>query len=179
MEQPLYYAAGKEVYKRPFERIGDDGLSRHTMGFNVCVCNEYVDGAAQAIADALNAAEGGLTIDEYARRAQATALYPGAQDGTTPALAYVGLKLNGEAGEFAEHVGKALRDDGLLITDHLDAVLPERRKALLKELGDTIWYVAEGARQLGSSLRDVMLMNLEKVESRRARNATHGSGDER
>ena len=51
------------------------------------------------------------TLDAYQAAATKTAIYPG--QGTPLGLAYCALKLNGEAGEFAEHVGKAMRDDAL------------------------------------------------------------------
>lgn len=53
-----YYADGRRVYKAPIERIYSDGSHVHTMGFRVCECNEYVDGAAEEIVTALNAQEG-------------------------------------------------------------------------------------------------------------------------
>lgn len=53
-----YYADGRRVYKAPIERIYSDGSHVHTMGFLVCECSEYVDGAAEEIVTALNAQEG-------------------------------------------------------------------------------------------------------------------------
>src|SRR5688572_7118544 len=45
-------------------------------------------------------------LDEYQRIATQSAIYPG--KGTPLGLNYVALKGAGEAGEFAEHVGKAM-----------------------------------------------------------------------
>lgn len=54
-EAPLYYAKGLEVWKRPVERPGKTpGTTDSTFGFKVCECNEYVEGAAEEIAAALN-----------------------------------------------------------------------------------------------------------------------------
>lgn len=56
---------------------------------------------------------------------------------------------------------------------------PEQRDAILKELGDTLWYAAAVASELDASLNDVAQGNLDKLRSRRDRNVLHGSGDER
>ena len=53
-----YYSDGRQVFKAPIERIYSDGSHVHTMGFMVCECSEYVDGAADEIVTALNAQEG-------------------------------------------------------------------------------------------------------------------------
>lgn len=87
-------------------------------------------------------------------------------------IMYCALKLNGEAGEVAEKVGKALRDDRSLITD-------ERRLALIIELGDVLWYIANLADELSVSLDEVARQNLNKLADRKARNVLHGSGDNR
>jgi hypothetical protein len=49
-----YYADGRRVYKSPIHRTYSDGTSGSSMGFLVCECNEYVDGAAEYVAKALN-----------------------------------------------------------------------------------------------------------------------------
>ena len=97
-------------------------------------------------------------LDAYQRAATKTAVYPG--HGTPLGLAYVSLKLNGEAGEFAEHVGKAMRDDGLINIGYpvsygtgimkgstyrevgFHPLTPERRRFLIKEAGDILWYLS-------------------------------------
>lgn len=91
-------------------------------------------------------------------------------------------KLSGECGEFAEHFGKALRDDAGTLEDFHNGFVkftPERRKAMLKELGDILWYVTVLARELGSSLLEVMALNVIKLRDRRARGVSKGSGDDR
>lgn len=50
MDDPFYYVRGRGVHKRPIDL--PNGAS--TLGFQVCQCSEYVDGAAKTIADALN-----------------------------------------------------------------------------------------------------------------------------
>lgn len=113
------------------------------------------------------------TLNEYQKVSSQTAIYPG--QGTPVGLAYVALKMNGEAGEFAEHVGKAMRDEGLM-----DGVLdPFRRELLIKEIGDVLWYLGAASRELGIKLEDVANLNIQKLQDRQRRNILQGSGDER
>ena len=126
-------------------------------------------------------------LDEYQRIATKSAIYPG--QGTPLGLAYVALKLNGEAGEFAEHVGKAMRDDNLMpvgVTEHgndvayIDGMLTaERRDLIIKEIGDVLWYLSAACNELGISLSEAATINLEKLCDRAERNALRGSGDNR
>ena len=112
-------------------------------------------------------------LDRYQGIALKSAIYPG--QGTALGLVYTALKMNGEAGEFAEHVGKAMRDDNF--SD--EPLTIDRRAALLKELGDELWYIAAAAKELGATLSDVALINLEKLCDRSKRNKLQGSGDDR
>jgi NTP pyrophosphatase (non-canonical NTP hydrolase) len=137
--------------------------------------------------------EDGGTFDDYMRLASRTAIYPGQR--TALGLVYVALKLNGEAGEFAEHVGKAIRDDGIVtlveewdcededcnFSAYLtrDYLTPKRREALIKELGDICWYVANACRELNIRPTEVLRRNLVKLADRAARNKLQGSGDDR
>jgi NTP pyrophosphatase (non-canonical NTP hydrolase) len=111
-----------------------------------------------------------MDLNEYQELASRTAIHPG--KGEWLGLAYCGLKLNGEAGEIAEHVGKALRDDG-------GAITPERRLLLLFELGDVLWYVARMAALIGYELDDVAQANIKKLMDRAERGTLQGSGDKR
>lgn len=127
------------------------------------------------------------TMDEYQQTATKSAIYPG--QGTPLGLAYVALKLNGEAGEFAEHVGKAMRDDGLVIPLNNDGsapgcfecgtLTPARTALIIKEIGDVLWYLSAACNELGISLSEAALINLEKLCDRSERDALRGSGDER
>lgn len=91
-------------------------------------------------------------------------------------LLYPTLKLNGEAGEIAEKVGKLWRDRNLTDTREMG---PETRMEILKEIGDVLWYCSELAFRLGFKLSDVAAANIEKLESRRERGTLLGSGDNR
>ncbi|GGM94053.1 hypothetical protein GCM10007092_04190 [Thermus composti] len=108
-----------------------------------------------------------MTLDAYQKEAQKTALYPEAYR-----LLYPTLGLVGEAGELANKVKKILRDHG--------GTLPEEtREALILELGDVLWYVAQVATDLGVSLEAVAERNLKKLRSRKERGTLGGSGDHR
>jgi NTP pyrophosphatase (non-canonical NTP hydrolase) len=109
-----------------------------------------------------------VDISEYQRRSRATAVYPDAGDN----LAYPALGLCGEAGEAAEKVKKAMRDDGGVLTE-------ERREALAAELGDVLWYVAQLATEAGLDLGEIAGDNLAKLLSRQERGVLQGSGDTR
>ena len=82
------------------------------------------------------------------------------------------LGLVGEAGETADKIKKLLRDKDGVMSDG-------DRTAIIKELGDTLWYIATIARYLGVPLSEVAAENIEKLESRYQRNKLHGEGDER
>lgn len=65
------------------------------------------------------------------------------------------LGLAGEAGECADLVKKHCYQDARPIHD-----------ALIDELGDVLWYVAETAGALGVSLEEVAVWNVEKLKKR-------------
>ena len=109
-----------------------------------------------------------MRFSEYQRRSRETAVYPQAGDN----LVYPALGLCGEAGETAEKIKKAIRDDGGVLTD-------ERREALAAELGDVLWYVAQLATEAGLELDRLAEANLDKLASRRRRAVLQGSGDDR
>jgi NTP pyrophosphatase (non-canonical NTP hydrolase) len=79
------------------------------------------------------------------RKGDPTAIYPG--QGTSRGLIYCGLGL-GELGEAQGKAKKILRDDSGRLT-------PERRAALLDELGDSLWYVAAICNELELSLEEI------------------------
>lgn len=85
---------------------------------------------------------------------------------------YPALGLAEEAGEVAGKFAKAIRDEGGVISE-------ERKLAIVKELGDVMWFVAELATCLEVDLDLVAEMNLQKLASRKARGVIGGSGDNR
>lgn len=113
-----------------------------------------------------------MELSEYQEAAHATSLDAVYGDGDLARLIYPTLKLAGEAGEFAEKVGKIIRDRG-------GEIGGEERTALADELGDVLWYVAEVATVLDLNLAEVGRANLEKLRSRAERGVIRGSGDRR
>ncbi len=134
-----------------------------------------------------------MTLNEYQKLTARTAVYPG--QGSFLSLMYVVGKLNGEAGEVAELVFKALRDDELAekvdiletnLRFPMDAVVvrlgyisEERRKKLIKEYGDILWYVARGLAEIGCTLGEAAYDNIVKLSDRKERGVLSGSGDDR
>lgn len=113
-----------------------------------------------------------MTFDEYQKAAESTNLTPGSSEVLSVAFMDKVLGLVGEAGEFADHVKKILRDDDAKMT-------PERRAVLIKELGDILWYIALLAKHLDMPLEEIATLNIEKLKSRQARGKLGGSGDHR
>lgn len=85
---------------------------------------------------------------------------------------YPVMGLTEEAGEVAGKFAKAIRDNDGVIDD-------ERKEAIIKELGDVCWFVAELCTLMNVSMERVMQGNIDKLTSRRERNVIHGSGDDR
>jgi len=105
---------------------------------------------------------------DYHRKARETATYPNLGDN----LWYPALGLSGEAGEVAEKVKKIHRD-------HKGKVTPALRLAIVKELGDVLWYIANMCSELDVSLAGVAWENLRKLKSRKDRDKICGEGDNR
>lgn len=103
-----------------------------------------------------------MTFDEYQTQARATAIYP-----RDKAIVYPALGLAGEAGEVAEKVKKWIRDGNL------------DREAIIKELGDVMWYIAALSGDLGIDMSEVATQNIRKLQDRAARGKIQGSGDNR
>ena len=117
-----------------------------------------------------------MTFTEYQDIAKSVAIYP--QRGLIGGLCYTALGL-GEAGEVQGKVKKLLRDDDLKVSASCSCVSFDKKHAILKELGDIVWYVAEMAAQLDSSLEEVAITNAHSLLRRQAIGTLKGSGDER
>lgn len=112
-----------------------------------------------------------MTLNEYQAWAETTAIYPRGEKGFLGPI-YCALKLNGEAGEVAEKIGKMLRDNNGVMTETL-------KLDLALEVGDILWYCSNLAREIGYTLEKVAEMNQRKLESRKERGKLGGSGDHR
>lgn len=110
-----------------------------------------------------------MTFLEYQQEAHETSQNTKIGNDT---LAYAVLGLSGEAGEVANKVKKIYRDGKGKIS-------PEAKAALVKELGDVLWYIAEIATQLGLNLDGIAAVNLTELRGRALRGSINGSGDER
>lgn len=118
-----------------------------------------------------------LELNEYQKKAHETASYPwgliaGNNINNPVSYLYPAMGLAEEAGEVAGKYAKAIRDEGGVISE-------ERKAAIVKELGDVMWFVAELATCLEVDLDLVAEMNLQKLASRQARGVIGGSGDDR
>jgi NTP pyrophosphatase (non-canonical NTP hydrolase) len=109
-----------------------------------------------------------MTFEEYEKCALALAIYP--DKGLDWRHAVVGLA--GETGEVADKAKKIMRDNGGVLND-------ANRTAIVKELGDVLWYVTALAAEMGSSLGEVAKGNLDKCEGRSRRGTLQGAGDDR
>jgi len=81
---------------------------------------------------------------------------------------YALLNLFAEAGEVAGKAAKHRRDGG---------DVDEYNMHIKKELGDVMWQVAAVAKDHGFTLSQICEHNLEKLASRKKRDAIQGSGD--
>ncbi|MFO0096149.1 MAG: nucleoside triphosphate pyrophosphohydrolase family protein [Gemmatimonadaceae bacterium] len=93
-----------------------------------------------------------MTLDEYQELAARTL---GRDRTHEQQLANAALGLTGEAGEVAE-----------VITKHLFHATPLDQEALVKELGDCLWYLGAFATVLGLSLDDIAQRNIDKLRRR-------------
>lgn len=109
-----------------------------------------------------------MTLEEYQSLSRRTALYPN----TGKNFIYPTLGLAGEAGEVANKIKKIERDNNGVVDE-------KTREAILGELGDVLWYVAQLSTELNMSLEIVAKKNLEKLSARFARNKISGEGDQR
>ena len=115
-----------------------------------------------------------MTFEEYQARARTTDVYADQMPSSVldPAFAAKILGLVGEAGEVAEKFKKIIRDKNGQIST-------EDSAAIIKELGDVLWYVALIAEYLGSDIGHVASVNLDKLADRQKRNVIKSSGDDR
>lgn len=98
------------------------------------------------------------TFADYKEAIEPLVLYP--RNTQLDALQYVVLGLNGEAGEVAEQIKKAMRNDG-------GELSPERIELLKKEAGDVLWYLTRLAAELNTTLDEIAEINVEKLYGRK------------
>lgn len=109
-----------------------------------------------------------LTFEAYESDVLSLGFYPNKGNN----IVYPVLGITGEAGEIADKVKKVQRDKKGILSE-------EDRKALIKELGDVLWYITAMADELDISLEEVAYVNIQKIHSRRERGTLSGEGDDR
>ena len=131
----------------------------------------------------------GISLSHYQEVVSKSAIYPGRD--SFVGLIYTAGKMVGEAGELNEKVMKAMRDDPTIVLDYDEPnetginitfgylIDPERRNALRDELGDVLWYWVSTCRELGFTVDEIMIRNVEKLYDRQERGVLQGSGDNR
>ena len=105
-----------------------------------------------------------MNFSDYQKEARSTAIY----DTVNDRIIYPTLGLTSEAGEVSGKVSKWLRDQTDLPVDQIAA-----------ELGDTLWFIANLAEDLGLSLEEIAKANISKLKDRKERGVIIGSGDQR
>ncbi len=95
-----------------------------------------------------------MDIETYASWAADVAGIPEGGTMDKERLSYLGLGLNGEAGEVAEHIKKLLRDGAW------------RPDAVADELGDIAFYWAALCAAVGRSPGEVLAASHAKIEAR-------------
>lgn len=113
-----------------------------------------------------------MNFDEYQKQAASCDFYEKTDDVMDAGFLEKILGLVGEAGETADKFKKIIRDKNGEMTE-------EDRLAIVKELGDVLWYVASISRYLDMPLSEVAKLNVAKLLSRKKRGTLHGDGDNR
>lgn len=101
-----------------------------------------------------------MNFEDYQKVIETFAVYP--REEKLGALSYLALGLNGEAGEVADQVKKAIRNDG--------EITPERRAKILDEIGDVLWCITRIAIEFDTPLAEIAQANVDKLEKRRQAN---------
>jgi len=111
-----------------------------------------------------------MNFNDYQVKSRKHAFYP--NQNTPDAFRYLIYGITGEAGELAELFKHALRDEG-------DKINAERRRLIIKELSDILWYLANICTELKIDFNDVPEVGLKKIQDRLKRGTLSGSGNER
>ena len=122
-----------------------------------------------------------MDFTEYQRRAHTTAIYKTDlkfkvwtrlfdKDYYADIPVYPFLKLMAETSELAQPIIKQV-----FRGDNEPMLLEE----VVKEIGDSLWYIAEEATIINKSLNEIAQMNLTKLSSRAKNGTIKGNGDNR
>ena len=121
-----------------------------------------------------------LTLDDYQEAARRTAIYP--YKGKN--LIYTAMGLAGETGEFCNKVKKLMRSYGLESNSNTvfslgSSEAEKLRNSLKGELGGILWYVSACATELGITLNQIGINNIDELSARVKNDTIEGEGDER
>lgn len=111
-------------------------------------------------------------LNDYQEKIVRTDTFSKTSDVMDPGMLEKIMGLTGEAGEVSDKFKKVIRDKNGVLS-------PEDREEIIKELGDTLWYIASIARYLDAPLSEVAEKNVEKLYSRLERGVLAGNGDNR
>jgi len=113
-----------------------------------------------------------MDFREYQKKTRLTDVGVQPEHGLNPGWVYYVLGIAGETGELVEKVKKHFRDDYGEMTE-------EKKKEIIKEMGDCLWYHARLADVFDINFDDVAKENINKLLDRKKRNKLHGEGDNR
>lgn len=142
-------------------RTGRNGLEIYSVPKN----HRFAMTWEQAVTEVQNWRIRVNKFNDYQDWSESTAIYP-----QEVAMSYLVTGLTAEAGEVSGKYAKYLRDNTSTL---------ELEEALIKELGDVLWFVARLSSELGYSLEYVAKQNMIKLNDRKVRDKIGGSGDER
>ena len=109
-----------------------------------------------------------MNTENYQSFVQTTAIYPDSGSKNTYELMYLAMGLCSESGEVANKIKKIYRDGSAIPLE-----------SLAGELGDVAWYWFNLCNALGLDAKEVLQLNMAKLESRKDRGVLGGSGDTR
>lgn len=104
-------------------------------------------------------------LDRYTKWQHTTLFYAHHGEHNAPELTYVALGLAGEAGEAADEVKKIIRMCGQRDDKHYDCLIysPKHYEPLIKELGDTFYYLNRLVGLLGLTIEQLAIDNVNKL----------------
>lgn len=113
-----------------------------------------------------------MTFATYEMNIADFAHYPNAGERDAMAVNYCALELNGEAGEAADVIKKAIRDDRFGFEGR--CLSPERRQKAALEAGDALFALCRFIHEIGYEVEDIAKMNIAKLDHRYAVKAVEG-----
>lgn len=94
-------------------------------------------------------------------------------------IAYLLTGLNAEVGEVNDKFAKNIRNERLAINHNHCEFTKDDEEAILKELGDVLWFVSMLAFYFDCDLETLAQKNLDKLQDRQKRGVIVGEGDDR